>query len=223
MRSSYLFHIRGTKWGWKKGFLLIVISMSALICNAQSNLEPMDIKVDGEVWIEGEAGIFDYKCTLQQLSQASDIFSAENPMTTIADSQTVDIAFSFPVTSFSCDKSSINKDLYEALKYQSHPSITFQLMKATPQKEITDTVSSSWIPINTQGTMEMAGVEESTKFAIEGKILGNHRYQVKGSNKIHMDNYSIEPPSTMGGMVTADKILSVHFDVEIELKNSEIK
>jgi len=199
--------------------VLFAVILPALACQAQSNMEPLDITMDGNLWIEGEAGMFNYECTIQQLSQASQITSAEKPRATIADSQNVGLAFTIPVTSFSCNKGSITENLYEALKYQSHPTISFRLMEANPKKEIADSLSSSWIPINTHGIMEMAGVQEHTDFPIRGKALGEQRYQVKGHKKIHMDTYSIEPPSTMGGLVTADKVLSVYFDVVVEVKN----
>jgi hypothetical protein len=202
---------------------LFAIIVPALVCNAQSELEPLDIKLDGRVWIEGEAGMFNYKCNLQQLSQASQITSLDNPQKTIADSQNVDLAFRFPVTSFNCNKESINDDLYEALKFESHPTISFQLMAADPRKEVNDTTSSSWIPIHTYGIMEMAGVQENTNFSIKGKVLDKQRYQVKGSKIIHMKKYAIDPPSTIGGLVTADEVLSVHFDVMVEVKDSPNK
>ncbi len=221
MRSSFLDNIEDVMRGWQiilSSVLLFATVMPALVCHAQTNMEPLDLKLDGKLWIEGTAGMFDYKCDVQQLSQATRISSTENPRKTIADSQNVDLAFTFPVTSFSCDKESMNEDLYQALKHQSHPTISFRLKHASPAKEDSNTVSSSWTPITTHGIMEMAGVKESTNFSIQGKVLGDQRYQVKGSKQIHMDTYSIEPPSTMGGLVTADKLLSVHFDVEVEVK-----
>lgn len=206
------------RWMGILAFSLLPILPLASPVNAQESKENMGIEIKGSLWIEGTAGIMDYRCNIRQLSQAYTLESSENPKAKASDPRNVTLSLTFPVTSFECERESMTRDLYEALKYDSFPTIRYELLKATLPEDSTKTNSSAWIPVQTEGIMEMAGVRENTSFSIKGKVLGNRRYKVKGSKKIHMDTYDIEPPSKMGGLVTADKLLSVHFDVLVELQ-----
>ncbi|MDZ7682885.1 MAG: hypothetical protein U5J63_14515 [Fodinibius sp.] len=75
--------------------------------------------------------------------------------------------------------------------------------------------------IRTRGIMEIAGVKDTTSIDVQGKLLNEDRFQVKGNKKIHMTTYHIDPPSAMFGLITADKELTVHFDVTVNLSQQQ--
>lgn len=204
-------------------FSLLLLSLIAILGTAprngaQSIPGHITIEKGGRVWIEGSAGMINYSCKAEALSGAGQIENTENPQATVNGEGDVNISVTLPVKALDCGKRAMNKDMYEALKSDSYPNIQYQLLDAelanTPQPDSTD----SWMNIRTRGIMEIAGVQDTTGFMVQGKILSNQRFQVKGQKQINMDTYHIKPPSAMFGLIRADKNLSVHFDVTVHLQ-----
>lgn len=201
------------------GLLLIILTILAFPFegHAQSVLGNISIEKGGQLWIEGSAGIIHYKCRAQELSGAGEIENTQNPQSTIRGHGDVHISVALPVTSLDCGKQAMNKDMYHALKSKSFPTIRYTLLDAKLDEQINADTTNSWMNIRTKGIMEIAGVEDTTTIMVQGKVLSDRRFQVKGSKPIHMDTYKIDPPSAMLGLIRASKELSVHFDVTVLL------
>lgn len=180
----------------------------------------ISIEKGGQLWIEGSAGLIDYRCTAEKLSGAGKINTPSNPASSVGAHGDVHISVVLPVESLNCGKRAMNKDMYEALKARSHPNIRFILLNADREKNNGTNEDSSWIFIRTRGLMEIAGVQDTTVLLVKGKVLSEKRFRVKGSKKIYMDTYNITPPSAMFGLIRADKELTVHFDVTVHLASA---
>lgn len=217
MSSSILDHVR-----WQ--FLLLLTPLIILANISQSGaqsylLENVTIENGGKVWIEGEAGMISYQCNAENLSGVGKINNINNPLNDInQDDGEIEIAVSLPVEALSCGKRAMDKDMYEALKSGSYPNISYKLLSAQLADEETDT--TGWMNIHTRGVMEIAGVQDTTSFLVQGKLLNDNRFRVKGSKHIHMDTYNIERPTAMLGLIKASKDLSVHFDVTVQLQDT---
>lgn len=206
-------------WGVFSIALLIFFGTHTSPSGAQSVWGNISIEEGGQLWIEGSAGIISYQCKAEKLSGAGEIENTENPQSTVKGHGDVHISVALPVKSLNCGKRAMNQDMYEALKAEQFPTIRYQLLEAKLNKEIeaVDT-TSSWMNIRTVGIMEIAGVQDTTSMDVQGKVLSDSLFQVKGSKKIHMDTYKIEPPRAMLGLIKADEELTVHFDVTVRLQ-----
>ncbi|WP_138431054.1 YceI family protein [Fodinibius saliphilus] len=194
--------------------LLLIPSWSG----AQSLPGELTIARGGKIWIEGTAGPVDFNCQAQELSGQGQITNTSDPQSTIRENGKVNISVSLPVHSLDCGKKAMNSDMYSALKAERHPSITYQLLEATLDKEAkADT--GSWMPIVTRGIMNIAGVADTTEIVVSGKVLDNDHFQVKGNKMLNMDTYNIDPPSKMFGLIRADKKLDLHFNVTVALRS----
>lgn len=182
----------------------------------------ISIEEGAQVWIQGSAGMIKYKCRAEELSGAGKIVNTNDPQLTVQGQGDVNISVTLPVQSLNCGKRAMNKDMYEALKSNAFPNIRYQLLEAKLDEEQTDT-PSNWMNIRTRGIMEIAGVEDTTEIYVQGKALNRNQFQVKGSKQIHMDTYNIDPPSAMFGLIRADKELTVHFDVTVNLVSTSSK
>jgi hypothetical protein len=80
--------------------------------------------------------------------------------------------------------------------------------------------SGGWLNVHTRSVKEITGEEDTTAVFVQGKIVNNDRFRVKGSKNIHMDTYNIDPPSKMFGLIRADKNLTVHFDITVSLTDT---
>lgn len=200
---------------------LVILALAIFIIpiknEAQTVQGNISIEQGGQLWIEGSAGIINYQCRAQELSGAGEIENTQNPQSTVKGHGDVHISVALPVTSLDCGKQAMNKDMYSALKSSSYPTIRYTLLYATLDEQPKSDSLSSWMNIRTKGIMEIAGVEDTTTITIQGKVLNDQRFQVKGSKPIHMDTYKIDPPTAMFGLIRASKELSVHFDVTVLL------
>ncbi|WP_441000072.1 YceI family protein [Fodinibius sp. SL11] len=214
MSSTILDYVR-----WQYLLLLtpLIILTNISLSGAQSYLlDNVTIEQGGKVWIEGEAGMISYQCNAENLSGVGKINNTNNSLNSInAEDSEIEISVSLPVEALSCGKRAMDKDMYEALKSERYPNISYKLLSAQMADEKNNT--TGWMDIHTRGIMEIAGVQDTTSFMVQGKLLNDNRFQVKGSKKIHMDTYNIERPTAMLGLIKASKDLSVHFDVTVQL------
>lgn len=208
---------------WQSLLLLtpLIILTNISQSGAQSYLlDNVTIERGGKVWIEGEAGMISYQCNAENLSGVGRINNSTNSLNMInQEDGEIEISISLPVEALSCGKRAMDKDMYEALKSDDYPNISYKLLSAELADENSDT-TTEWMNIHTRGIMEIAGVQDTTSFMVQGKLLNDNRFQVRGSKHIHMDTYNIERPTAMLGLIKASKDLSVHFDVTVQFEDS---
>ncbi len=214
MSSFVLDHVR---WQPLMSLTLLILLSNISLSGAQSISGDINIEKGGQLWIEGKAGIVNYQCEARELSGIGDIENPANPESNVKGQGNVHISVTLPVKSLDCGKRAMNKDMYEALKADDFPTIRYQLLEATLAGDLPEDTTSTWMNIRTRGIMEIAGVQDTTSFMVQGKLLSDSRFQVKGSKQIHMDTYNIEQPTAMLGLIKASKDLSVHFDVTVRL------
>lgn len=200
---------------------LCIILISTSRSGAQSSFAGnIAIEKGGRVWIEGDAGMISYQCNAEELSGIGRISNTQNPRSTIKDQNGgVEISVALPVKALTCGKRAMDKDMYEALKSEEFPTIKYKLLDA--QLAATNQDTTGWMDIRTRGIMEIAGVQDTTSFMVQGKLLSENRFNVKGSKQINMDTYNVDPPSAMFGLIRADKKLSVNFDVTVNLRDQD--
>ena len=201
---------------------LVLLSLTGLPAGAQiSSPGAIEIEDGGQLWIEGSASIVDYTCRAEKLSGNGNIENASQPQENIQGHGAVSIQVSIPVKSLECGKRGMNKDMYEALKADEYQSIRYQLLTAdlSDSSASEDGEANSWMNIRTTGVLEIAGVEDTTNVLVQGQLISDDRFRVKGSKEIRMETYDVKPPTAMFGLIKASSELTVHFDVTVRLRN----
>lgn len=187
----------------------------------------IEIEEGGRVWIEGSASVVNYTCRAQRLSGNGTIENAQNPQQNVTGGGSVVVQVSIPVKALECGKRAMNKDMYEALKAEHYETISYRLLSAALNENTTASISTGdvarqdegWMQIRTRGILEIAGVADTTTVDVEGKLLSEDRFRVKGSKKIDMRTHDIKPPTALMGLIKASNELAVHFDVTVRLKS----
>lgn len=206
--------------------LAVLVSLLAVgPFQAGAQISPKDnivIEEGGQLWLEGSATITDYTCRAKQLSGNGEIENTSEPQQNIKGQGAVSVSVSIPVHSLECGKRAMNKDMYEALKAEQHPSIRYKLLDAVLAEG--DSVSTGgendWMSIKTTGVLEIAGVQDTTEVFVQGRLVSDDRFRVKGSKQISMKTFDIKPPTALLGIIKASSELTVYFDVTVRLKNS---
>lgn len=205
--------------------MMLLLMLAVLVwipVQAQTTPEgAIEIEPGGKVWIEGSASIVDYTCTARRLSGNGSIKNTKNPQQNIKGHGDVSVAVTIPVRLLDCGKKKMNNDMYEALKAKRHKSITYQLIDAHMiEADSATTGDDGWMDIETTGILKIAGVENRTDVIVQGKLISDNRFRVKGSKRINMKTYDIEPPTALLGLIKASDELVVHFDVTVRLTNA---
>lgn len=206
---------------WYSGITNILIIIFGIFLNSGAqSLQYGNIHIEegGNLWIEGSAGVVDYKCQAQKLSGVGSIQNTENPSQNVQEEGDVQIEVAIPVKTLDCGKKAMNKDMYNALKAESQPMIQYRLLSAGIAGD-NNISQNEWMDIRLRGIMKIAGVSDTTEFEIQGLLLDKNRFRVKGSKQIHMDSYNIKPPTALLGLIRADKDLVVNFDVTVLLED----
>jgi len=181
----------------------------------------IEIEEGGKLWITGSASVVDYTCRAEQLSGNGNIENASEPQQNIKGHGAVSIRVSVPVKSLECGKRAMNNDMYEALKADKYPSIHYQLLNATlvDSNRASSKEERGWMNIKTTGVLEIAGVQDTTQVFVQGKLLSEDRFRVRGSKGVSMNTYDIKPPTALLGLIKASSELTVNFDVTVRLNN----
>ena len=209
----------------KIGFATLIAAVLILAgLPARAQIAPqgaIEIEEGGKLWITGSASVVDYTCRAEQLSGNGNIENASEPQQNIKGHGAVSIRVSVPVKSLECGKRAMNNDMYEALKADKYPSIHYQLLNATlvDSNRASSKEERGWMNIKTTGVLEIAGVQDTTQVFVQGKLLSEDRFRVRGSKGVSMNTYDIKPPTALLGLIKASSELTVNFDVTVRLNN----
>jgi hypothetical protein len=162
-------------------------------------------KEESRLWIEGSSNVNTFDCTAKEYHGDARTFEITNSETKTELSLQINI----PVDGFECGRSRMNRDLRKALKSDQYPNITFVFEHA----ESADHNSEVYSSFSVTGQLTVAGVTRQIRFITEGKVLGNGKMRARGSKKILMSDFGVEPPTGLFGLVKADDELTVHFDL----------
>ncbi len=188
-----------------------------------------DTHEDSRIWLEGSSTVHRFDCVARSIQGAAFIegYSGETPAT--ADTQegqdgkpglerrNLHVLLKIPVRSFDCRHSRMNRDMYEALKSDKYEFITFEFEDA----EVLDddgTVpgalfNDGYQPFRIQGVLNVAGVDRKVALVVQGRTEGDDRYHIKGQKEISMQDFEIDPPTALRGLIRAHDDLTVFFDL----------
>jgi len=108
--------------------------------------------------------------------------------------------------SIKADQSLMNKKAQNALKSDKYPQITFNLLSAVKVGMTNETFSGT-----ATGELKLAGITKKINLQFSGKYSGNKKLQIKGSQKINMTDFGIQPPTAMLGALKTGKEITVTY------------
>ncbi len=114
------------------------------------------------------------------------------------------VSVTIPSESLKSGKSAMDKNAYKALKTEQHKQISFQL---TSSKIAGNKITCS-------GNLTISGNTKPVDVDVTYEVK-NGNMVCKGSRKIKMTDYKVEPPSFMFGSVTTGDEITVTFEVTL--------
>jgi polyisoprenoid-binding protein YceI len=185
-----------------ENFLTSGIKVLALLLIAMSSLAQTTYKQSGtpNITIAGTSTMHDWTMTSTESSYNA-VFDVNADGTP---SQLKTVSVTIPAESLKSGKGAMDKNAYKALKTEQHKQITFQLTSSK--------IAGNKITCN--GNLTISGNTKPVEVDVTYEVK-NGMMVFKGSKKIKMTDYKVEPPSFMFGSVTTGDEITVSFEVTL--------
>lgn len=122
------------------------------------------------------------------------------------------------VKSFDSGSKMLNSDMYEALKYDKHPTINFKLVKINNIEKSGGFKQN--FNANITGVLTVAGKSNNMKIDFNIRELSDSTFYLKGNKSISMRDFNVDPPSKLFGLIQVADTLNINFNLYVELKKS---
>ena len=97
---------------------------------------------------------------------------------------------------------------YEALKADANPNISFQLSEIESISP-----SGSNYTVKAKGNLTIAGVKKPISMSVTASVASNGQVLFKGSKKINMEDFGMEPPKAMAGAIKVGPEVTITFEL----------
>ena len=134
-----------------------------------------------------------------------------NPQALKADSAAGVESFSLklPVESMESGKGKMNRKMYDALKKDDYPNITFDLQAAEP-------IAGRSSELNVTGNLMIAGTTKTVSFPVTFSQVNVDSYLFKGSYGLNMKDYEVDPPSAILGTIRTGEEVEILFNLIVK-------
>ena len=177
---------------------------------AGSNI-PLSVQSSTSIVLKGTSTLHDYECL-------STVLHGVIEMDTLLKSFK-SIEISIPVKSIHSGNSSMDENMYDALKANDNPDIKFSLININNDTKSTLVNQDSIIQL--QGKLSIAGKEQMIELPVIVVKDNNGIVTVRGKKKLLMTEYGIEPPTFMLGILKTGNEVSVEFKVDLKSFESQ--
>lgn len=167
---------------------------------------------ESRLWLEGNSTLHPFHSTATQMSGALELSvpgpaAGERLLDLVRAGLARDMNVRIAVKGLKSGKKSLDKNMYEAMKADQFPEITFRL-----ETYGTGEAGAGALPIRAKGRLSIAGRENPVELDVEARAAEGG-LAVTGAKEILMTDYGIKPPSMMMGAVKTDNKVVVHFDL----------
>lgn len=178
---------------YKGCFLVVMYLFISVIALAQTKLNSNNVKVT----IFGTSNIHDWEMKGEKGSSTATFSIQNSELTSLAN-----LHFSINAEHLKSEHDAMDNNCYKALKTSQYPSISF----SAPTTSIKKVTGSTYL-INAKGKLQISGVTKDINLSGTCSINADGTVTCKGSYKLKMTEYNVEPPSIMmGAIVTGDEI-----------------
>ncbi len=105
----------------------------------------------------------------------------------------------------------MDEKIYEALKSEDHPKITYNMTQMKSIKK----VGNEWV-VETAGDMTIAGKTKKVDLTVKGTVQANGDVVFTGAIDLVMTQYDMDRPSAMLGMIKAGDKVKVSFTLTMK-------
>lgn len=153
--------------------------------------------------VEGTSTVHDWKVPVQKVSANADITMNDT------EQNIKSLYFEAMAMSLKSEKGeSMDEKIYEALKAEDHPKITYKLSSTSGIVK-----TSTGYDITSKGNLTIAGSTKPCDMLVKAKVLANGDVEFTGSKKVKLSEYGMERPSAMMGVIKCGDDITINFSI----------
>lgn len=161
--------------------------------------------------LEGSSNVAGWRCSGTTLEGGMEIAA---PLTEIGDIgewiASPTFRLSIPVTTLRCGNGRMERDMYRALRSQTHPTIEFRFVKLVGN--VKQASGGTW-RAKIAGVLSLAGATRNIVVDVDARRIAPERIQLRAKLPLRMTDFRITPPTALFGAIKANDDLVVHFDL----------
>lgn len=116
-----------------------------------------------------------------------------------------------PVRVLDSGNSSMNENMWRALKETEYPVITYRLSSAT-----IESATKEKVVFKTVGVLTVAGTSREIEMVVTATLERNGSIRLEGTKELRMTDFGVTPPSMMLGTIKTGNAVTVQFQVLTE-------
>ena len=116
--------------------------------------------------------------------------------------------FVLPVENLKSNEKAMDHNAWKALKYKRFQDIIYKLKKSQIKPS-----ANNQQPILTVGDITIAGVTKEVSIEVMCKVNADKTIYCKGSKKLNMTDFQVEPPSFLMGAMRTGNEIELQFDL----------
>ncbi|HET7152688.1 MAG TPA: YceI family protein [Candidatus Kapabacteria bacterium] len=186
-------------------FALFIVNLA--IAQANPGLA-VTVKNGSNLQLDGTSTLHDFSCKTSSIEGTIMVDPAQFA-NGIKDAKNLisQANITIPVKSIKSGHDGMDDNMYDALKADKDPTISYQLTGITGAAP-----SGSEYQIQTQGLLTVAGVQKPIEMVIYASKADNG-IKIHGKANVNMTDFGIDPPSFMFGALKAGNKVTVSFDL----------
>ena len=192
--------------------LMLICGMLAPDVFTQESRVTYMLEKGSKLWFTGTTTIGDYACAAVRVDGTGTVRAdaCSRVVSSGGDTLTAGVSVTVGVRNLDCGNSTMNDDMYAAMKADSSPTIVYRLLRSEIHADSAD--ADSVRTLDTVGELTIAGVTQIVRIRATIHRLTLTRYHILGSKALSMHDFVVTPPSAVWGLIKADDRLVVHFD-----------
>ena len=118
--------------------------------------------------------------------------------------------------SLQCGNEVMNRNLYQMLNTDKYPFIVVELLQASTRNGESLNFSQ-WMNMTGKVYISLAGERRAQRIDFAAKQNSNGVYHFIGKHKISLNQYNLDPPTALFGLVKVNDVIIVKFDLFVKV------
>lgn len=185
----------------KRVYLTIAILFLGTVAAVAQTFEA--INSESKLEVTGTSSLHDWECVVKEFTGKIKADVQSGKVVSISE-----FDFSFKAKSLESGKSGMDKKVYEALKEEANPWISYKGSSVVLKSDGTATF---------KGTMTIAGVGKSFETPVKVSYQ-NGKVSLIGEQSFKLTDFKIEPPTAVFGTIKTGDTVTIHYTIKLSTK-----
>ncbi|TNE49240.1 MAG: YceI family protein [Bacteroidetes bacterium] len=198
--------------------ILILITGQAFVAQTGNAPEKKRISIQNssQLFLTGTTNVNTFKC---------DCEDRYYPQSLVVESDENHARFSqarlrMTTRKFNCKNAKMDRDMHKALKAESYPYITIELLETWFDPEhLKNGGHSQWFDVKAKVRLTITNVTKEQFIDAKYKVSGKNSFTLRGSKSLKMTEYGIDPPEALFGLIQVDDLITFNFNLDIAVED----